>query len=132
MIAEQDRVKEAREDFKKEREFCKNVILKSEVYERLGASRDHSEFLDDIRAAVEAHKKNISVYVKALGIPTLEGETEHPVFRRLRIAELIAHHQTKVDALEEVLSLGERTASAKEQAMIRLNDIDKEEKEMPR
>lgn len=127
MIVEQDRVAIAKEQFKKEKEFCANVIKKAEVYERLSFNKDYLEHLQDVKDAISAHEKNINGYIAQLS--EVPGD-EHPALFRLRIAELVAHHQAQKSTCYDFLTMVERTKASKEQAMKRLDEIKEIEKEI--
>lgn len=131
MELEQDKVAQQREDYKKEKEFRKNIIRKAEVYERLKANRDVQEMLTDIRDRAKAHAKAIEAYTALIGKPNEEDKpTEHPLLRRLRIAEYIAFHQTQKMLCEEMAAMPDTVIIAKKESMERLNEIEMLEKEI--
>lgn len=123
MIVEQDRVAQAKQDFIKERAFLKQVVVKAEVYERLMANKDFLEFVGDLKDRIEAHKTNIESCVGMIARPN------NPI-RRLRIADIVVYHQTQKELCEEIVSMPLRTMNAKAEAMERVSEIDKLEKEL--
>lgn len=132
MEVEQDRIARLREELRKERQFRYDVIKKAEVYERLKSNRDFNEFLQDIRHRVEAHKTCVDTYAAALGQPVDEkNEQEHPLLRRLRCADLIAFHEAQKAVCADIAGMVDTVTSMKEDAMNRLNEIERQEKELP-
>lgn len=131
MQLEQDKVAARREEYRKEREFRKNVIRKAEVYERLKSNRDAQEMIQDIRDRASAHGKAIEAYTANLAhMNESDKPAEHPLLRRLRIAEYIAYHQIQKSLCEEIAALPESVATAKAESIKRLDEINELEKEI--
>ncbi len=129
MIVEQDRVKEEKEKMEKEKRFLKYVAAKADVYERLMSNKDYLESRQDIRDRISAHQRNVESYTSILGVPNDDESVEHPLLRKLRLTELIAYHQIQKSLCEEFINMPERVKASKQEAIEKLNEIEKLEKE---
>ena len=123
MIVEQERVERERNKLIEERKFLRQVIQSGEKYERLVNNSDFNGYVKDVQVRIDAHDANIKGYIGQMS------SCASP-FKRMRLADLIQQHQIRKEECETLIQFPESTRSAKEEALQRLETIDKLEKEI--
>lgn len=123
MIVEQDRIKQERTALTEERKFLGQVIKSAEIYERLSSNNDFQQYVKDVEDRIKAHETNVQSCVSSMT------STPNPM-KRMRLADAILLHNTRKEECQALIGFPETTRRSKDEALTRLDQIDRQLKEM--
>lgn len=124
MILEEERIQGTREVLRQKREWCKQLVRVGERYERLLANKDFRDMLSDLETTLKIHRKEVDALMMDL-------DQANSPFKLMRVAMVLKVHRERMKQIEEAIHRPEQLVEAAKSAQDELNNIEKQEKEIP-